>query len=51
MITDINELIESCRQEVADRGYGAKYSARLLEEWRAAASWLEERGLSSEVEK
>ena len=44
MITDLEKLIDICKQELHDREYGASHAAILVHEWDALAAWFQEKG-------
>lgn len=46
MITDIQELIFLCEQELKDRGYRQPHASSIKAEWKAAAVWFSARSLS-----
>ncbi len=46
MITDIQQLISACEQELHDREYHAHHAYFITNEWRAISQWCQKRGYS-----
>ena len=41
MITDVNELIRVCLEELVDRQYKPDYIRLLTEHWNTLSQWME----------
>ena len=41
MITDVNELIRECSDELMDRQYKPDYARLLTEHWKSISQWME----------
>ena len=46
MITDFNELVRLCREEISDREYDLKFQGDLITEWDAVSTWMCSKGYS-----
>ena len=44
MITDLEKLIDICKQELHDREYCATHAVILVNEWDSVAAWFQEKG-------
>ena len=45
MITDLNELIRLCKDELHDREYHAHHASILTSEWEAVSQWFQKCGI------
>ena len=50
MITDVNELIRVCSNELEDRQYKAAYIRLLAEHWESLSHWMETNSLTAFTE-
>ena len=46
MITDVNELIRECSDELVDRQYKPDYARLLMEHWKSLSQWMEANSLT-----
>lgn len=46
MVTDFEELVALCDEELRHREYRSDYYARLTKQWNALRTWMESKGLS-----
>ena len=46
MITDVNELIRECSDELVDRQYKPDYARLLTEHWKSLSQWMEANSLT-----
>lgn len=51
MVTDFEELVALCDEELRHREYHSEYYVRLTRQWDALRSWLKSKGLSQFNEK